>query len=84
MNEVTLETNMLNASSGTCLQRKAFVSSFSAVDLRQTPLGAKTSALVETCLCSDEFRKEDGFKSSIIVEDIFEKNKSKMTLRQPR
>ena len=75
---------MLNASSGTCLQRKAFVSSFSAVDLRQTPLEAKTSALVETCLCSDEFRKEDRFKRTSIVEDIFEKIKSKMTLRQPR
>ena len=71
---------MLNASSGTCLQRKAFVSSFSAVDLRQTPLEAKTSALVETCLCSDEFRKEDRIKSTRIVEEI----KSKMTLRQPR
>ena len=75
---------MLNASSGTCLQRKAFVSSFSGVDLRQTPLEAKTSALVETCLRSDEFRKEDTFKSTSIVEDIFEQIKSKMTLRQPR
>ena len=75
---------MLNASSGTCLQRKAFVSSFSAVDLHQTPLEAKTSALVETCLCSDEFRKENIFKSTSSVEDIVEKIKSKMTLRKPR
>ena len=66
------------------MQRKAFVSSFSAMDLRQTPLEAKTSALVETCLCSDKLRKEDRFKSTIIVEDIIEKIKSKMTLRQPR
>ena len=64
---------MLNASSVTCLQRKAFVSSFSGVDLRQTPLEAKTSALVETYFCSDQFRKEDGFKGTSFVEDINEK-----------